>query len=336
VVGAVGGPTVEVPVGQPEYVATAPAYRRRGLIRAQIDWHHRRSTERGDLLQIIYGIPYFYRRFGYSYGLGVGIYELDAVTFPRPEGWTIEPIRPADLAEVERLDHEVSARADLRLLYPADEEAGLLDVAPDGAIRELVARRDGQLRGWMRCVRYEKDEFCEVGEIATVDTDAAEALLACALEVAEELKLVVVARPGDPSGAVLASRGRPARHFSGLYTRVPDARALLDAFRPVLSHRLATSPLAGEQGELPITLYREGLVLPYDHGVVGPIEAADALEDPGDDTVAVAPDAFPALVLGRFGASALEARHDDVNLGNHRALADILFPPLTADLSGGL
>jgi GNAT superfamily N-acetyltransferase len=53
VVGAVGGPTVEVPVGQPEYVATAPAYRRRGLIRAQIDWHHRRSTERGDQLQII-------------------------------------------------------------------------------------------------------------------------------------------------------------------------------------------------------------------------------------------------------------------------------------------
>jgi predicted N-acetyltransferase YhbS len=330
------GPTVDLPVGQPEYVATDPAYRRRGLIRAQIDWHHRQSTGRGDLLQVIYGIPYFYRRFGYSYGLGVAAHELDPITFPRPDGWTIEAITPDDLAEVERLDDQVSARADLRLVYPDDEEAALLDVAPDHPIRELVARRDGQLQGWMRCVRYEKDEFCEVGEIVSTGTAAAEALLARALEIAGELKLVVVARPGDPSAAVLASQGRPVRHFSALYTRVPDARALLEAMRPVLSHRLATSPLAGERGELALTLYREGLVLPYDHGRVGPIEGVEGVEDPGDDTMAVPPDAFPALVLGRFGASGLEARHDDVNLGHQRALADVLFPQLTTDTSDGL
>ncbi len=60
---------VELPGGQIEYVATDPAHQRQGLVRAQFDWHHRRSTERGDLAQFITGIPYLYRRFGYGYGL---------------------------------------------------------------------------------------------------------------------------------------------------------------------------------------------------------------------------------------------------------------------------
>ena len=37
---------VELPGGQVEYVATDPAHQRQGLVRAQFDWHHRRSTER--------------------------------------------------------------------------------------------------------------------------------------------------------------------------------------------------------------------------------------------------------------------------------------------------
>src|SRR5450755_3625976 len=37
---------VAFPGGQVEYVATDPAHQRRGLVRAQFEWHHRRSAER--------------------------------------------------------------------------------------------------------------------------------------------------------------------------------------------------------------------------------------------------------------------------------------------------
>jgi hypothetical protein len=44
-------------VGRPEYVATDPAYRNRGLVRRLFDLVHARSATEGHLLQAITGIP---------------------------------------------------------------------------------------------------------------------------------------------------------------------------------------------------------------------------------------------------------------------------------------
>jgi hypothetical protein len=38
------------------------------------------------------------------------------------------------------------------------------------------------------------------------------------------------------------------------------------------------------------------------------------------------------LIFGRYGATELERRHDDVVLGRDRALMDILFPRRSTDL----
>ena len=65
----IGG--VEIPTGQVELVATASDHEGRGLVRALIDEAHRRSAARGDLLQVMIGIPYFYRQFGYSYAIPI-------------------------------------------------------------------------------------------------------------------------------------------------------------------------------------------------------------------------------------------------------------------------
>ena len=59
-------------LGRPEYVATLPEYRNRGLIRAVFEMLHARSAARGDLVQAITGIPYYYRQFGYEYALDLG------------------------------------------------------------------------------------------------------------------------------------------------------------------------------------------------------------------------------------------------------------------------
>ena len=56
-------------MGRPEIVASDPAYRHRGLIRALFELIHARSEAEGHLVQAITGIPYFYRLFGYEYAL---------------------------------------------------------------------------------------------------------------------------------------------------------------------------------------------------------------------------------------------------------------------------
>src|SRR5262249_31077043 len=58
--------------GQPEIVSTDPAYRKRGLVRAQFHEAHRWSAERGELVQGVTGIPWYYRQFGYEMTINLG------------------------------------------------------------------------------------------------------------------------------------------------------------------------------------------------------------------------------------------------------------------------
>jgi predicted N-acetyltransferase YhbS len=60
---------VPIAAGQVELVATDRAYEGRGLVRALMGWAHERSARRGHLAQVMIGIPYFYRRFGYQYSI---------------------------------------------------------------------------------------------------------------------------------------------------------------------------------------------------------------------------------------------------------------------------
>ncbi len=63
---------IEFAVGRPELVGTDPEYRRRGLVRAQMEVIHARSAARGELVQAITGIPWYYRQFGYEMTVDLG------------------------------------------------------------------------------------------------------------------------------------------------------------------------------------------------------------------------------------------------------------------------
>jgi hypothetical protein len=57
---------IKFKVGRPELVGTDPDYREKGLVRVQFEVIHQWSVERGELVQGITGIPFYYRLFGYE------------------------------------------------------------------------------------------------------------------------------------------------------------------------------------------------------------------------------------------------------------------------------
>ncbi|KAG0301521.1 hypothetical protein BGZ99_003406, partial [Dissophora globulifera] len=64
--------SVNVHFGKPEAIATDSEYRNRGFIRRLLfEMIHPESEARGDVLQFISGIPYYYRQFGYEYGFTI-------------------------------------------------------------------------------------------------------------------------------------------------------------------------------------------------------------------------------------------------------------------------
>lgn len=325
---------VEVNLGQIEYVLTDAAHRRRGLTRAQFAVHHQRSEDRGDLVQLVSGIPYLYRRLGYGYGLDIGPrYLLARSWFVAAPEVVVADAVDGDVAAIAALDRTHRERADLAL--ERDEEAWRWLVAhgTEWGDSVLVARREGRVVAWARIADHEAESRVEILESGAQDETALATLLGAAVDRAGGQAVWYRTRPGGPVPGAVTTLGRRARDFEAMYARIPDPVAYLDAIRPALSARLAASPPPDPPAHVDLSLYDAGARLHLGAGEVTAVESIEPRLDPLDDLEAgVAPDAFPALALGRFAPEVLEERYDDVDLGRHRAVLRILFPELAADV----
>ena len=327
---------VSIPIGQPEFVATAVAQERRGLIRRQMELLHSWSAERGDLTQIIAGIPYFYRRFGYEYAIGMPPFRL-VVPGARPEtreGWTVRDALPDDAGAITALNAE--RQRDIDLTCGRSERWWRWWIGPHGPGQVWVAERAGDIGG----AAWIGDGPTSMGgavtalmHVAVAGDDAIRALLAHAATLGRPV--VIEERRGvtpllDPVTV------RHPRTYA-LYVRVPDPVRLVDCLRPVLSDRLRRSPLRGSSGRLLLSLYTTSILLSYADGEVVSVEAGPGEQNPVDKGGAgVPPDLIATLIYGRYGASGLDARHDDVRLGPAAPVMDILFPRMQADIATSL
>ena len=96
-------------LGQPEFVATEPEYRRRGLVRKQFEVIHALSETRQELMQGITGIPWYYRLFGYEMALDMEAGQvIDGIHIPtlkkgETETCRLRPRTDADNAFIQDL-----------------------------------------------------------------------------------------------------------------------------------------------------------------------------------------------------------------------------------------
>jgi predicted N-acetyltransferase YhbS len=333
-----------LPALQIEFVATHPDHRGRGLVRAQLARHHERARRDGLLVQIVLGIPYFYRRFGYGYGLDYPVLWCPRREALRPDpSVTVRSAHAGDLPALAALERRRPAdglRADRTWPLARQLAASAAGHPPgSGADRLLVAERSGVAVGWAALLVRPTDGRLWVLPALTADDGATDALLAHALAVAdaeaEAQPLPVYAHdsPGTPWSARLAAVGTPWARELGIYVRMEDPVAVLRHLRPVLSARLAASPWGGGRGEVTISRYVDAVRLHWDGGEVTAVEPAPAEPDPAEvGACGVAPDWFPALVLGRWGAADLAHRMDDVMLGPQAGVLDALFPRGAADI----
>jgi predicted N-acetyltransferase YhbS len=323
---------VWLPAGQLDFVATAKEYEGRGLVRDLIGLAHARSRERGDLLQVLVGIPYFYRQFGYTYVLPMpGTYTLPAGR--KVESAAGEPrIRQAtaaDLPHLRRLQDQAQAGADVAMPH-SDVAWTWLSRAETVEFR--LAESGGRLVGMAR-TRAGEDSPVELAELSAVDVGTVRALLADAQGRQAEHEVRVVDRPGTAVSAAFAGWTGFQPNGDEIMLRVSDPASLLAALAPELSARLTRSAYASDTGELLISLYRQGIVLSYAGGAVTAVQTAPGTPAPvSAGGAGVPPDLVADLLFGPHGAEALADMHPDCQLGRVHGLMTALFPPRRADI----
>lgn len=306
-------------VGRPELVATHPDYRRRGLVRAQFELLHALSAERGELLQAITGIPWYYRQFGYEMALSLyGARMGYAPQVPALKEGQIEPyrLRPAAEEDVPFL-MAVEAHAAARSVVGCVRDAAMWRYELGGRSPEAAEQRQWGV--------IETPEGERVGFLAHPAGLWNTTISATAYELREGVSWLAVTPAvvrylwayGSGKGKCLAfsfslgethpvyeafSAGLPRiQPPYAWYLRVPDLPAFLRHIAPVLETRLAQSVAAGHTGALTLGFYRSGVRLTFERGCLTEVAP---WEPQGNDTGAAA---FPNLTFLQllFGYRAL-------------------------------
>lgn len=319
---------VEVPVGQVDLVATAEGYEGRGLVRALMGWAHERSRGRGHLAQVMVGIPYFYRQFGYAYSVPMRRWRALVSPPPADPSVTVRRATPADVPAMAALQATEQAGVSLRMTHRPASWRWL--VAREGST-QWVAERDGTVVATARSTP--PDEGAAVAEVAAADAAGACSLVA---HVAAPLgsDVVVQERPGTVAGAAIepfleATDDRPDWYLA----RIERLAPLLDTLAPVLVRRLAHAGLAGSPRQVLVSSFRSHVRFDVGPDGMGPVQEGGPLQAPGSmGGSGVPPDALAPMLFGPEGAAGLAARLPDCYLGTQADVMAALFPPLTADL----
>lgn len=358
---------ISFPVSRPEIVGTAPAYRKRGLVREQIAEVHQWSKERGDLVQVITGNPWYYRQFGYELALTLGGGRMGyGPNIPRLKAGETEkyPIRPAgadDLPVIARIydramerqpihclrsealwHYELNGRSEynlnrktLHVLERISENPGEPGNAP--AVVGFFALTPWLWGPNLWLSAYELQAGASWPEITP-------AVLRFIWSVGEEyarregktLEMFGLGLGAEHPAYDLFPDCLPVVRKPGAwYIRVPDLPAFLRRISPALEKRLAGSSLAGYTGRLKISFYRAGIALSIADGRLERIEAwQPTQEDWGN---AAFPDlTFTQLLFGYRNVEDLEYAFADCWVNDRRAalVLNALFPKRPSDIWG--
>jgi len=289
---------IQFAVGRPELVGTDPAYRNRGLVRAQFEMIHSWSQARGEKVQAITGIPYYYRLFGYEMAVDLGGGRIGFNRFvPKlkeneSEPYQIRPAREADLAFISSLYQQASQRY-------------LLNCIRDDALwhYELNGKSPHNVNRSVLCV-IETQTGELVGYLAHPPNNWGPNLVATQYEIKpglpwSQVTPSVVRYLYNTGRSIATQAGKQADHEGfgfwlgrehpvyavmhnslprirkpySWYLRVPDLPDFVRYISPVLEQNLATSPYQGYTGELKITFYKHGLFLGIEKGHLIKVEA---------------------------------------------------------------
>ena len=336
---------VEFGLGIPEFVGTHPDYRNKGLVAAQFEilktW-----CEIKDLpVQIIAGIPYFYRQFGYEMTLNLGYARLAALsnlpelTPEQNEAFSFQPASVEDipllqnfhrqrqkevlfsinmdesdwrylLAEKDRED--VNGRQVMLLKNSAGEPAGMLihpAVVERTSFSATVFEINEELTGWHEALPCALHYLTDTGKKQRSD-----------------LRKVGFMLPLNHPVYSLSGSFLPEEQKEyAWYVRVDNLSHFLQKITPVLNERLEHSAFRGYSAEISMNFYKSGLKLNLNKGRVTEIQE---WEQPGEDASAsFPPETFLHVLFGHRSIDELQFIYPDcIVKADVKDLLKVLFP----------
>jgi GNAT superfamily N-acetyltransferase len=343
-------------VGRIELVGTLPEFRNRGLIRLQLDEVHKWSEQRGEKVQAITGIPFYYRQFGYEMAIDLDgrRYGHEAHVPKLKDGeqnsYRVRVAQEADLPFMEETYNEVRKRNMIMCERTPElfrHDLTRQDIVGAFALTCVIEDQTGEPVGWLKHLSFVGNgsltsHFYEL-KSGVSWLDVTPSVIRYLWNTGQEF----AKRDGKictsfgfalgeqhPAYDAIKDRLPDVRGSYAWYMRVPDLPGFLNHIKPVLEKRLAESIATGYSGEIKISFYRGGLRLVIEHGQITTIESWKPSPYPAHGTIA-----FPNLTFLQmvFGYRTYEELHyafpdcwcDDEEV---RVIMNVLFPKKTSNI----
>lgn len=339
-------------VGRPELVGTLPEFRNRGLVRVQFEEIHKWSLERGEMVQAITGIPYYYRLFGYEMCVDLdGSRSGFEMNLPKLKEGEAEPyhFRAATETDISFLS-EVYAHASRRSLLSVvrDEPIWRYDLSGRGVesiqrmVWEIIEHAvTGEKVGYFAHPEYSWGVSCPVmayelkAGVSWLDVtpsvvrfmwDIGKAV--CDKDGNNRSAFTFALSGGHPVYEVMRDNLPRVRQPYCWYLRVPDLPGFIRHITPVLERRLSKSLLPGFNGEVCISFYRSGLRLGFENGRLSIAEPWQPGPKENEGDVAFPDLTFLQLVFGHRTMDELKQSRADCwwRSDRERVLLTALFP----------
>ena len=346
-------------VGRPELVATHPDYRRKGLIRAQMEIVHQWSAERGEMIQVISGIPWYYKQFGYEMALDLsGGRTAFVPNIPKLKEGENEPFqfRPATETDIPMIMDAYAHTGKLHAITCQRDEAmwryELSGRHGDNQVRiqfQIIETPEGEPVGYVGHAPRLWGTVFAVNFMGIKPGVSWLDVVPPVMRFAQKMGEAYAAqKEGGKWEAVYFTLGSTHPMYDlfpnvlprvrppyAWYVRIPDITGFLRHIAPALECRLANSPLAGYSGQLGLNFYQTGTRLIFSKGKITGVDSwQPSPEAEGDVRF---PDlTFSQLLCGRKTFAELDAFFADCFAHNDvaRALVEALFPKKPADVWG--
>ncbi len=339
---------IPIKVGRPEAVGTEMEYRHQGLVRLQFETVHAWSRARGQIMQGITGIPYYYRQFGYEMTVEldtcrIGTEEqLPKLKEGETEQFTFRAATEEDIPFL--VSMYIENKKHLRLTCQWDAEWFRYEISGktrDSFRHELYIILDGEMNriGYIAMEPFLSNQqtgLLSYNLASGMDwTAVTPAVLRfvwqCgqALAVKENKTLLSYnfkLYSGHPAYKAAAHNlPRAARPYTW-YMRVPDTVGFLRKIKTALERNLSRSICCSHSGELRIGNYRDSLKICMEKGRITQIAPYQA-KDYEDCDAQLPGHSFLHLLFGMRSVEELFDSMTDFHLArDKRALLDSLFP----------
>jgi GNAT superfamily N-acetyltransferase len=347
---------IPIAVGRPELVATYPEYRGHGLVRSLFETVHERSAALGHQMQAITGIPYFYRKFGYTMAVDLAqhaTYPLNVFPDPAADYVPKFTLRPATVEDIPNLMRWYDYHAQGRLLTEKRsaevwqyEMMGRSADSGQAMDFEIILNSEKQPVGYLEFLtyRWEKHLLTCTGFVIGEESNYLESFS----DVINGIKKWAREKYGECPPLLSLGSGQHEtldtlidRTEGGLvrkreyawYVRVPEMIPFLRHIQPVLERRLVNSGANRYTGELKIGFYDlKGISLKFECGCITGIEPISGKD--GYD-ISFPWELFWNVVFGYHTADELRYILPDVWASSKAAvLLDTLFPKQKSWLKG--